>query len=39
MAEKQLFCMPWLEITGKVHLLASGIGNRIDERLPVVKQV
>lgn len=38
-AEKRLLCIPGMEVTGKVHLLAIGIHNSIDKRLPVKKQV
>jgi putative hemolysin len=37
--EKRLLCIPGMEVTGKVHLLAIGIQNSIDKRLPVKKQV
>ena len=37
--EKRLLCIPGMEVTGRVHLLAIGIGNKIDERMPVKKQV
>lgn len=39
LAEKRLLCIPGMEVTGKVHLLAIGIQNKIDERLSVKKQV
>jgi len=38
-AEKRLLCIPGMEVTGKVHLLAIGIHNTIDNSLPVKKQV
>ena len=39
LTEKRLLCIPGMEVTGKVHLLAIGIRNKIDERLSVKKQV
>lgn len=38
-AEIRLLCIPGMEVTGKVHLLAIGIHTSIDKRLPVKKQV
>ncbi|MBN1665406.1 MAG: hypothetical protein JW943_17555 [Deltaproteobacteria bacterium] len=38
-AEKRLLCIPGMEVTGKVHLLAIGIRNEIDKRLTVKQQV
>jgi putative hemolysin/predicted metal-dependent phosphoesterase TrpH len=37
--EKRLLCIPSMEVTGKAHLLAIGIQNSINKRLPVKKQV
>jgi predicted metal-dependent phosphoesterase TrpH len=37
--EKRLLCIPSMEVTGEVHLLAIGIQSNIDKRLPVKKQV
>jgi putative hemolysin/predicted metal-dependent phosphoesterase TrpH len=37
--ERRLLCIPGMEVTGRTHLLAIGIQNSIDERLPVKKQV
>jgi putative hemolysin/predicted metal-dependent phosphoesterase TrpH len=37
--ERRLLCIPSVEVTGKTHLLAIGIQNSIDKRLPVKKQV
>lgn len=37
--EKRLLCIPSMEVTGRVHLLAIGIHNSIDKRLPVSQQV
>lgn len=38
-AEKRLLCIPGMEVTGKVHLLAIGIRSPINERLSVKEQV
>jgi putative hemolysin/predicted metal-dependent phosphoesterase TrpH len=37
--ERRLLCIPGMEVTGKVHLLAIGIQKSIDKRLPVKRQV
>jgi putative hemolysin/predicted metal-dependent phosphoesterase TrpH len=37
--ERRLLCIPSMEVTGKTHLLAIGIQNSIDKRLPVKRQV
>ena len=37
--ERRLVCIPSMEVTGKVHLLAIGIQSAIDKRLPVKNQV
>jgi len=39
LAEKRLLCLPGMEVTGKVHLLAIGIQKEIDRHLSVKNQV
>jgi predicted metal-dependent phosphoesterase TrpH len=38
-AETRLLCIPGMEVTGRVHVLAIGITHSINERLPVKQQV
>ncbi len=37
--EKRLVCVPGMEVSGKVHLLALGITTTVSEKLPVKEQV
>lgn len=37
--EKRLLCIPGMEVTGRVHLVAIGIQKSIDPNLPVKRQV
>lgn len=37
--EKRLLCIPGMEVTGRVHLLALGITASINEKLPLKQQV
>jgi histidinol phosphatase-like PHP family hydrolase len=38
-AERRLLCIPGMEVTGRLHLLAIGISKSIDKNLPIVAQV
>ena len=38
-AEKRLLCLPGMEVSGRVHLLAIGIQHSIDANMPLTKQV
>lgn len=38
-AEKRLLCLPGMEVSGRVHLLAIGIQRSIDASLPLATQV
>jgi hypothetical protein len=38
-AERRLLCLPGMEVSGRVHLLAIGIQRSIDANLPLTKQV
>jgi len=38
-AETRLLCIPGMEVTGRVHVLAIGITHSINEKLPVKQQV